>query len=284
MNRILRFMLILLFLLLTIGCIKDEVKPIEERAATSETDVTSEEHPELTPESEDDGNGIDEKQEQELNQSDGTKESKDSGVNEIEDSSGKDNEKKPSNQKEQTAGNNFSKSGAGTTEGSSVNKEKNTTTKNEKQTEQSKQTKKQADTAKETPKEKPKEETEEKQKEEPKQPKKTVTVSITTGDVKGVILPATKVSVEDGDTALDVTIRILKEKGIQYSVRGANSTAYVEGIDNLYEFDEGFYSGWHVRVNGGLIDRSAGAYPVEEGHTVNWNYTVNYLEETNEGN
>lgn len=124
--------------------------------------------------------------------------------------------------------------------------------------------------------EKPKEE----QKKEPKEPEKTVTVSIKTGDVKGTILSETEVPWNDGDTVLDVTQRIVQERGIQISVRGSGANAYVEGMDNLYEFDEGPLSGWHILVDGAMIDRSAGAYPVSEGQSIDWNYTVNYLEDS----
>ncbi|MFD2042937.1 DUF4430 domain-containing protein [Ornithinibacillus salinisoli] len=122
-------------------------------------------------------------------------------------------------------------------------------------------------------------ETKEEPKEEVQKPKETVTFSITTGDVRGVILSSTEVSVYEGDTVLDVTRRITKEKGIQLSVRGSDATAYVEGIDNLYEFDEGPLSGWLIRVDGVLIDRSTGIYPIEPGQTIKWIYTTNYLED-----
>ncbi|WP_017186472.1 DUF4430 domain-containing protein [Alkalibacillus haloalkaliphilus] len=113
-----------------------------------------------------------------------------------------------------------------------------------------------------------------------KESESTVTVSITTGDVKGTILPKTEVALEDGDTALDVTQRIVDKKEIDMSVRGSGATAYVEGIDGLYEFDEGPLSGWHIRVDDVMIDRSSGIYSVHEGQSVDWSYTVNYLEDS----
>ncbi|GAA0470674.1 DUF4430 domain-containing protein [Alkalibacillus silvisoli] len=113
-----------------------------------------------------------------------------------------------------------------------------------------------------------------------KESESTVTVSITTGDVKGTILPETEVALEDGDTALDVTQRIAQKKQIDMSVRGSGATAYVEGIDGLYEFDEGPLSGWHIRVDDVMIDRSSGIYSVHEGQSVDWSYTVNYLEDS----
>lgn len=115
---------------------------------------------------------------------------------------------------------------------------------------------------------------------EPTVPKDTVTISIETGNVQGTILSATKVALEDGDTILDVTNRIVKEKGIQISVRGSGSSAYVEGINNLYEMDEGPLSGWIVEVDGAPIDRSVGAIKIQANQSIKWIFTENYLEES----
>src|SRR5699024_4450025 len=121
-----------------------------------------------------------------------------------------------------------------------------------------------------------------KESEKPKENQKTVTVEVTALDVKdrGPILEKTEVPLKDGDSVLDVTKRILKEKKIQYSVRGSNASAYVEGIDNLYEFDEGPNSGWHIRVNGKMIDRSSDIWDAEAGDWINWNYTVDYTKDS----
>lgn len=112
----------------------------------------------------------------------------------------------------------------------------------------------------------------------PKEPKDTITISITSGaDVKGTILSETKVPIESGDTALEPTLKILKEKKIQYNLVGSKGSAYMAAIDNL---EEGGLAGWHIRVNGKMIDRSAGAWPIKAGDTINWNYTTNYLEDS----
>ncbi len=120
-------------------------------------------------------------------------------------------------------------------------------------------------------------------KKEPEQPSSYVNFSIDAREVKGQIVPQTKVERKEGDTILDITRRILKQKGIQLSVRGANAGAYVEGIDNLYEFDEGQNSGWMIRLDGALIKQGVGATPVAEGQTIYWFYTTNYLEESGAG-
>lgn len=75
---------------------------------------------------------------------------------------------------------------------------------------------------------------------------------------------------------LDATLHILKERGIQYSVRGSGSSAYVEGINNLYEFDDGPLSGWLAKKNGKSIKQSAGVTSVNDGDAIQWIYTTNY--------
>ncbi|RIW28816.1 DUF4430 domain-containing protein [Bacillus salacetis] len=114
---------------------------------------------------------------------------------------------------------------------------------------------------------------------EPAKPKQTVSITISAPDVKGTILPVTAVEWKEGDTVLDITQRIVKARGIQISVRGSGATAYVEGIDNLYEFDEGPMSGWEAFVEGTPLDRSSGVYGVRPRETIKWRYTKNYLED-----
>jgi Domain of unknown function (DUF4430) len=111
------------------------------------------------------------------------------------------------------------------------------------------------------------------------EPKPTVTISIVGDSEKGTILPATKVVMSEGNTVLDVTLNILKQKGIPVSVTGSGSSAYVEGIDNLFQFDRGQFSGWTVKRNGSTLNRSAGVIGVTNGDTVQWIYTTNYNED-----
>ena len=113
---------------------------------------------------------------------------------------------------------------------------------------------------------------------EPEKPKQTVTITIVAPDVKGTILPVTTVEMVQGDTVLSITQKIAKERGIQISVTGSRATAYVQGIDNLYEFDHGPLSGWEAFVNGKALDKSAGIYGVQAGQAIEWRYTKNYME------
>lgn len=109
----------------------------------------------------------------------------------------------------------------------------------------------------------------------------TVTVTVVGDQQVGTILPTTKVELKDGNTVLDVTLTILKQKGVPVSVRGSGTGAYVEGIANLFEFDRGPLSGWLVKRNGTLLDRSSGAVEVKNGDSVQWIYTTDYEKDTN---
>ncbi|TVY07609.1 DUF4430 domain-containing protein [Paenibacillus cremeus] len=111
-------------------------------------------------------------------------------------------------------------------------------------------------------------------KETPQPQKKTVTLSIIGDKKAGTILKPTEVEVSEGDTVLDVLKRGTRSLKIHMEFRGTGSAAYVEGIDNLYEFDQGPKSGWMYRVNGEYPGKGAGSYPVKAGDKVEWLYTL----------
>ena len=50
-------------------------------------------------------------------------------------------------------------------------------------------------------------------------------------------------------------------------------TAYIEGINNLYEFDVGELSGWEYCVNGIYPNFGCSGYKLENGDVVCWRYT-----------
>lgn len=101
-----------------------------------------------------------------------------------------------------------------------------------------------------------------------------VTVSIVGDQEKGTILESASVEWSEGDTVLDVLKRITRSNKIQLEYRGKGTAAYVEGIDNLYEFDRGAKSGWVYRVNGEFPNKSAGAFVLKAGDKVEWLYTL----------
>jgi len=89
-------------------------------------------------------------------------------------------------------------------------------------------------------------------------------------------LPPTTMEIKDGDTVLKTLINITKKNRVQMDYRGGQgATAYVEGIDNVYEFDRGQGSGWMYRVNGIFPDRGAGVVQLLDGDRVEWLYTTN---------
>ncbi|MBC5636758.1 DUF4430 domain-containing protein [Ornithinibacillus sp. BX22] len=123
-----------------------------------------------------------------------------------------------------------------------------------------------------------KEKTEDSSKSNPP-PIDTIVYSIVISETE-VPLPPTEMEVMDGDTVLQALIRITREKSIQMDYRGGQgATAYVEGIDNVYEFDRGSGSGWMYRVNGVFPDRGAGVVPLLPGDRVEWLYTTNLGED-----
>ena len=58
----------------------------------------------------------------------------------------------------------------------------------------------------------------------------------------------------------------------------ANS-AYIEGIDNIYEFSCGELSGWMYRVNGEYAQVSCSDYKVKDGDKIQWSYTCDLGED-----
>lgn len=89
----------------------------------------------------------------------------------------------------------------------------------------------------------------------------------------GTILETTEVELEDGDTAFDILKQVAKDNNIQMEYKGKKSSVYIEGIDNIYEFDKGPESGWIFRVNGEVSQVSSGAYKLSDGDKIEWLYT-----------
>lgn len=81
---------------------------------------------------------------------------------------------------------------------------------------------------------------------------------------------------EEGMTAMDATESAFRSSGVAYSVIGSGASAYMEGINNVYEFDHGPMSGWQVEVNDTHISNSAGAEPVYPDSHVYWYYTTDF--------
>ena len=91
----------------------------------------------------------------------------------------------------------------------------------------------------------------------------------------GTILAKTKVEFQEGDTVFDVLCRVRDTYKIHVSYRGTNGAQYVDGINNLYEFDGGRWSGWMYCVNDWYPNYGCGQYAVKNGDVIEWNYTCN---------
>jgi hypothetical protein len=88
------------------------------------------------------------------------------------------------------------------------------------------------------------------------------------------IMEPVQVEFKDGDSVLDILKKVTWDSKIQMEYRGGEkSGAYVEGIDNLYEFDRGAESGWMYNVNGSYPNYGCGVYKVEKGDRIEWRYT-----------
>ncbi len=104
-------------------------------------------------------------------------------------------------------------------------------------------------------------------------PAAAVTISIKGPNDRGTILASSKVEFKDGATVFDILLQIAKKQGIQVESRGSGATAYIEGIDNIYEFDYGVKSGWVFELNGVSLTKSIGTMKVKDGDKIECYYT-----------
>ncbi len=91
----------------------------------------------------------------------------------------------------------------------------------------------------------------------------------------GVILATSTVAFNDGDTVYDILSRACDAAGIQLEAAWtpAYNSYYIEGINNLYEFDCGELSGWVYKVNGWIPNYGTSSYYVQDGDTIVLMYT-----------
>lgn len=91
----------------------------------------------------------------------------------------------------------------------------------------------------------------------------------------GVILYTKTVEFAEGETVFDVLDRVCRAYGIQleYSWTPMYNSYYIEGINNLYEFDCGSESGWMYKVNGWFPNYGCSSYALSDGDSIVWCYT-----------
>lgn len=95
----------------------------------------------------------------------------------------------------------------------------------------------------------------------------------------GYILSKKTVEFDDGETVFDVLKEVCSNAGIQleYAYTPAYNSYYIEGINNLYEFDCGSESGWMYKVNGWFPNYGCSSYTLKNGDAIVWCYTCKGL-------
>lgn len=91
----------------------------------------------------------------------------------------------------------------------------------------------------------------------------------------GVIMAKRTVEFSQGESVLDVLKRETRASKIQMEMEfyPAYNSAYIEGINNIYEFDCGELSGWMYKVNGWFPNYGASRYELKDGEVIEWVYT-----------
>lgn len=95
----------------------------------------------------------------------------------------------------------------------------------------------------------------------------------------GCILANSTVTFTEGETVFQVLQRVCSQAGIplEYSWTPMYDSYYIEGINQLYEFDCGEESGWTYKVNGWFPNYGCSAYTLQQGDQIVWCYTCEGL-------
>lgn len=91
----------------------------------------------------------------------------------------------------------------------------------------------------------------------------------------GWILKPVTVTFNEGESVFDVLKQVCKDNKVQleFSFTPIYNSAYIEGINNLYEFDCGSLSGWMYEVNNWFPNYGCSRYEVKNGDVIEWQYT-----------
>ncbi len=101
----------------------------------------------------------------------------------------------------------------------------------------------------------------------------------------GWILEPTEVEFYEGESVFNILKRTCKQKKIhmEFSDTPIYNSAYIEGINNLYEFDCGELSGWMYKVNEWFPNYGCSRYQLKDGDIIDWVYTCNLGIDVGEG-
>ena len=91
----------------------------------------------------------------------------------------------------------------------------------------------------------------------------------------GIIFPVAAVTAYEGESVFNVLQREMRRAGIHMAFRNTPiyNSAYIEAINNLYEFDVGELSGWMYKVNGWFPNYGSSRYQLQPGDVIEWHYT-----------
>lgn len=93
----------------------------------------------------------------------------------------------------------------------------------------------------------------------------------------GVILAPTKYVLRPKDTVFDILNRATRHEQIHMEYQGAQDnvygSAYIQGINFLYEYSCGPLSGWMYRVNGVFPDYGCSRYQPKANDVIEFVYT-----------
>ncbi|MFD0588828.1 DUF4430 domain-containing protein [Paenibacillus sp. GCM10027627] len=91
----------------------------------------------------------------------------------------------------------------------------------------------------------------------------------------GIIFKAQTVEFFEGESVFDVLLRAMKKNKIhmEFEMTPIYNSNYIEGINNIYEFDCGELSGWMYKVNGWFPNYGSSRYALKDGDVVEWVYT-----------
>lgn len=100
----------------------------------------------------------------------------------------------------------------------------------------------------------------------------------------GIILEDLLIEYEDGDTVFSVIAKAVRQEGIHMEYSGTKNTPYIEGVNNIYEFDCGSLSGWMYRINGWFPTFGMGQYKIQRGDKIELIYTCDLGKDIGEDN
>ncbi len=91
----------------------------------------------------------------------------------------------------------------------------------------------------------------------------------------GWVLAPVEVTFYEGESVFHVLQRTCKQQAIHLEFENIPlyNSAYIEGIQNLYEFDCGELSGWMYHVNGWFPNYGSSRYALKDGDVICWEYT-----------